>query len=153
MNYKEDYSVRKNEIAVEKAKEHFYKYKSFVRPFGFSTDECINIHTFMKFPRVIRKMPDFMYVDNGRFFFSEVKGCHDILRLKIEDIKDYYWWEVNIKEATVMLFIYSTKLDNFKEISLIDIAELIKDNKNDYEFKRYPDNNKKYVEIPIEDIF
>ena len=90
MNYKDNYSQRKREIAVDVAKHHFYKHKNFVRSFGFNTDEAIPIHTFMKFPRVIRKMPDFMYVDQGKFYFSEVKGCHDILRLKIEDIKDYY---------------------------------------------------------------
>ena len=153
MNYKDNYSQRKREIAVDVAKHHFYKHKNFVRSFGFNTDEEIPIHTFMKFPRVIRKMPDFMYVDQGKFYFSEVKGCHDILRLKIEDIKDYYWWHVNVKEATVMLFIYSTKLDKFIEISLEHVCDLIKKNKEVYKFKKYPDNNKKYVEIPIEDIF
>jgi len=127
----------------------------FVRSFGFSTDECIDIHTFMKFPRKIRKMPDFIYVDQGKFHFSEVKGCHDILRLKEEDMKDYYWWYKQFKDMQenieFVFFVYSTKVDSFIEIPMQELIDKMKE--SNWEVDRYPDNNKKYVKVPIEDIF
>ena len=153
-NYKQSYKQRSTSLASEKAKEYYYKTKKFVRPFGFEETENIEFHTFMKIPNKIRKMPDFIIVDNGNFIFSEVKGCHDILRLKIDDLENYLWWWKTFKEDSsnvyLIFFIYSTTSKLCHEMTIQTLIDLI--NTNQYERDSYPDNNKIFIKIPYEDI-
>tara|TARA_Y100000401_G_scaffold108354_1_gene103564 strand:+ start:9741 stop:10253 length:513 start_codon:yes stop_codon:yes gene_type:complete len=153
-NYKQSYKKRATGLASEKAKEFYYKAKQFVRPFGFEEDEVISLHTFMKMPRKIRKMPDYIYVDDGKFVFSEVKGCHDILRLKLEDLEDYLWWWKTFRNdqdnVYLVFFVYSTKSKLCHELTIQGLVDLI--NNNTYERDTYPDNNKVFIKIPYEDV-
>ena len=152
--YKQGYKKRATGLASDKAKEYYYKTQRFVRPFGFEEDEHIDIHTFMKLPRKIRKMPDYILVNDGKFIFSEVKGCHDTLRLKLEDLEDYLWWWKSFKEdqdnVYLVFFIYSTKSNLCHELTIQGLVELL--NSNTYERDTYPDNGKVFIKVPYQDI-
>ena len=153
-NYKEGYKQRAISLASSKAEEYYDNNAHFVRPFGFETEEDINIHTFMKIPRKIRKMPDYIVVNDGKFIFSEVKGCHDILRLKLEDLEDYLWWWKTFREDSdnvyLVFFIYCTKSDLCHELTIQGLIDLI--NNNTYERDTYPDNGKVFIKVPYSDI-
>ena len=153
-NYKQGYKSRAIELASDKAKDYYYKNAHFVRPFGFETDESIDVHTFMKIPRKIRKMPDYIVVGDGKFIFSEVKGCHDFLRLKLEDLEDYLWWLKTFREdqdnVYLVFFIYSTESKLCHELTIQGLVELL--NNNTYDRDSYPDNGKVYIKIPYRDI-
>ena len=153
-NYKQSYKKRATGLAADKAKEYYYKTQRFIRTFGFEEDDNIDIGTFMKIPRKIRKMPDYMLVNDGNFTFSEVKGCHDILRLKLEDLEDYLWWWRAFREDNdnvyLVFFIYSTKSNLCHELTIQGLLELLKT--NTYERDTYPDNGKVFIKIPYQDI-
>ena len=153
-NYTSDYKSRSRETASDKAKEYYYKYANFVRPFGIQEKECIDVKTFMKFPNKIRKMPDFIIIRNDNFIFVEVKGCHDILRLKQDDLSCYKWWwdtfRKDSKNVRFVFFIYCTFDKLCYELTFQMLIEMFHD--NTYETDTYPGNNKTYFKIPHTDI-
>ena len=106
-------------------------------------------------PLQLKKAPDFILFwekePHRKMFFIEAKGCGDILRIKLEDIEAYDWWGNAFEGSHLVMFIYSMSLELEKQISFKDFKKII--DKNNYQTKKFPDNNKEYYPIPVEDIF
>lgn len=139
MDYKSNYEERtKRNIAEEKCEEYLSGAGfSFLRN-GFNQPE-ISKEQFWMLPQNIRKQPDYIVFQN-KAVFLEVKGCKDILRLKIEDIKSYDFWK---QSMPISFFLYSTEYNEIKLVSYKSLKVLTTIAPID----RYPDNNKEYFKI------
>ena len=99
---------------------------------------------FLKLPPHIARTPDYVaFVSKA--IFIEAKGCHDILKLKEDDMKAYDWWQ---EIMPITMFVYSTTEQNHKLVAYRELREIALKGKTG----RYPDNNKLYYEIPWETI-
>ena len=67
----------------------------------------------MKIPEKLRNTPDYMVIKDEAYLL-EAKGCHDILRLKTDDMKSYNFWDNLVK---LYVFVYSTMERSHKIIS------------------------------------
>lgn len=76
-------------------------------------------------------------------YLVEAKGCHDILRLKLDDMKSYNFWETLIH---IYVFIYSSMERQHKIISYENLCKIAYTCEIDY----YEDNGKAYYKIPWE---
>ena len=91
-------------------------------------------------PQVLRNTPDYMVL-HRQATLVEAKGCHDILRLKLDDMVSYDWW---VKTCPLSVFVYSTYYGQHKLVKYEELKDLaLTCKKNIYE-----DNNKEYYEIP-----
>ena len=106
-------------------------------------------------PLELKKAPDFILFwekePHRKMFFVEAKGCGDILRIKVEDCEAYSWWDTAFNDVNVVMFIYSMSLEKEIQMSWKKFYRIIIN--NDYKTKKFPDNNKEYYPIPVEDIF
>ena len=143
--YKDDFKKRNNRFVAEPKCVEFLQEKNITHTrYGFDALFDIQPKDFLKLPPHIARTPDYvMFLDKA--VFMEAKGCHDILRLKDDDMKAYDWW-VEIMPMT--MFIYSTMEKTHKLISYPSLKELAMKGKTG----RYPDNNKLYYEVPWESI-
>jgi len=99
-------------------------------------------------PSCLRKTPDFMVVENGKFSLVEVKGIKINLWLKVNDLIDYQKWN---KGYDVYLFVLNNE-DMFAKISIDKLSKLIND--GNYPIKELPKDNppKKCYVIPFLDL-
>ena len=106
-------------------------------------------------PLELKKAPDFILFwekePYRKMFFVEAKGCGDILRIKKEDVKAYSWWNKSFEDVGLVMFIYSMSLEKEIQMSFDKFKSII--DSHNYETKKFPDNNKEYYPIPVEDIF
>ena len=147
MSYKDDFKKRNSTIIAEPKCEEWLKKNNVVYTrYGFDALFDIKPKDFMKIPDLIRCTPDFMVIGKNACFI-EAKGCSDILRIKVDDLKSYLRWD---KICPVYLFVYST---TFKSKKVETIKKI-----NDYIHLGvvprgvYPDNGKEYYKIPFEDL-
>ena len=141
MDYKQDYDKRSECNTSELKCENYLKSKK-VKYIRYGFDKHINPipkDLFWLIPTTIRKQPDFI-VFQSKTIFLEVKGCKDILRVKIEDIKSYDFWA---QIMPLSFFLYSSKYNQVKLVSFKHIKVLTTIAPID----RYPDNNKEYFKI------
>tara|TARA_R100001443_G_scaffold57634_2_gene68338 strand:- start:7398 stop:7892 length:495 start_codon:yes stop_codon:yes gene_type:complete len=106
-------------------------------------------------PNKLKSMPDFIlfWQKKGykkKMWFIEVKlSSFDFLRLKLLDIETYKYWNETFNESKLLFYIQYANKNNFKQVTFDKLLELI--TANNYEIKKYPDNNKQYIEIPYKD--
>ena len=142
MNHKENFNDRNCKFDVADIEcENFLidKNISYIR-YGFDQqNKRIESSKWFTLPQIIRNKPDFI-VFQAISSFLEVKGCKDILRVKLDDIKSYDFYN---KIMPLSFFFYSTtyrqiKMTTYKELKiLITICPI----------DRYEDNNKEYYKI------
>ena len=73
------------DIADIKADEYFKKFKNlYYLKIGFDQLNPVPSSVWFKFPSFLRCMPDSIVVWEDKFFFIEIKGCRDTLKIKIE---------------------------------------------------------------------
>ena len=147
MDYTNDYKSRNSggDIADDKCVEYLRKRNVFYIRNGFDQqNEKIPSNKFFKIPNVIRSQPDFIIITSDAYFL-EVKGCKEILRLKLDDLKSYDFWD---NQMSLYVFVYSTLERSHKIISYAKLSEIAYTCSMDY----YEDNNKAYYKIPWERI-
>ena len=141
---------KRNKVRIaEKKTIEYYKSKGiFLTRYGFDLlDSGLHPREFMKIPKMIRNTPDFVAINKG-FAFIESKCCGgDFLKLKLDDMQSYSLWN---KVGQLVFFLWATKYREHSQVSFSLMVQLIKS--NDYKIKVYPDNNKKYFEIPWLDL-
>lgn len=146
--YKQPFEQRyKNMIAEPKCEEFLKNIKMPWMRFGFDISQTMPVKHWMKIPRTIRNTPDYM-ICADQFYFLEVKGCKDFLRMKIKDLESYKFWN-GVYGGTCLFFIYSTLKGMQRIISYHKLMALIETQK--FPIKVYPDPGlkKEYYEIPI----
>ncbi len=143
MRYNEDFSVRNTRdgnISEEKCKEFLKSKEIMYTRYGFDALFDIPGYKFNMIPEVLKCTPDYM-VFNRIASLLEVKGCGDVLRLKLLDMEAYDWWE---KIVPLSMFIYSSKFDEHKILKYKDLKKVAITCETD----RYHDNNKEHYLIP-----
>tara|TARA_R100001443_G_scaffold3198_1_gene10145 strand:- start:12434 stop:12913 length:480 start_codon:yes stop_codon:yes gene_type:complete len=138
-------------LAEEKAIEYYNKIDASIIRMG--NDEKGNKIPYKKIiilPDALRNMPEFIVIKNNAWFV-EVKGGRDFIRIKLCDMDNYKWWDNLFKSVSLVIFMYSTKLDTCKQILFKDLIKFIESNK--IEIDVYEDNKKEYYKIPVESIF
>ena len=143
MGHHDSFNVRNNKsgnISENKCKE-FLKSKSILYTrYGFDALFDIPGYKFSMIPEVLKCTPDYM-VFNKIASLLEVKGCSDVLRLKLLDMKAYDWWE-NI--VPLSMFLHSSTYKEHKILKYKDLKKIAITCETD----RYHDNNKEYYKIP-----
>ena len=142
MNHKDSFNDRANSFDVADIEcESFLKKKniSYLR-YGFDQNkDRIESKKWFMLPSIIRNKPDFI-VFQTKSSFLEVKGCKDILRLKLDDIKSYDFYA---KIMPLSFFLYSTTFSQIKLIKYNDLKVLT----TICPIDKYEDNNKEYYKI------
>ena len=129
-------------VAEEKCLEYFKENKITYTRYGFDCIKEISGKDFMKIPHKLRATPDYMIFGKSAHLL-EVKGCYDLLRLKLDDMKAYNFWQTL---ANLYIFVYSTKVDSHKIVPFSKLVDVSGQCKIDY----YEDNGKAYYKIPWE---
>ena len=105
MSYKDDYKTRNKRLVAEEMCVTYLKNNNITHTrYGFDCLFDIKPKDFMKIPEKLRNTPDYMVIKDEAYLL-EAKGCHNILRLKLDDMKSYNFWDNLIK---LYVFIYST---------------------------------------------
>ena len=144
-NFKDDFKKRNNRfIAEPKCVEYLTEKGILHTRYGFDALFDIPRDEFLKIPPHIARTPDYVAF-SSKAIFIEAKGCHNILRLKEDDMKAYDWWQ---EIMPITMFIYSTTEQTHKLIAYRNLRDIALEGKTG----RYPDNNKLYYEIPWETI-
>tara|TARA_R100001509_G_scaffold162969_1_gene136044 strand:+ start:796 stop:1269 length:474 start_codon:yes stop_codon:yes gene_type:complete len=143
--FQERQSSNHRDLAQTKTDEYFADRNDlFYMRIGFDElDNKVLSKYWMKFPAFLRNMPDACVVKGNHFYFIEVKGCRDILRLKLEDMESYDKWN---RIAPLIIFTYSSMARELKKIRYQALKIITIDCDRD----RYHDNNKEYYKIPWE---
>tara|TARA_Y100001973_G_scaffold100833_1_gene162717 strand:+ start:650 stop:1117 length:468 start_codon:yes stop_codon:yes gene_type:complete len=141
MDYKGSFVERVESFDVAEIEcESFLKKKKidYIR-YGFDHNKRIKSDIWFKLPQVIRNKPDFI-VFQSKSSFLEVKGCKDILKVKLADFKSYDFYN---QIMPLSFFFYSTtfrqiKMTTYKELKILTTICPI---------DKYKDNNKEYYKI------
>jgi hypothetical protein len=143
------------DIADEKFQEYAVKNDNilYCKRYGFDERTSgMNISTWMAIPKELRASPDFFIISKDRIpCFVEVKGCTNILRLKLDDLDVYNEWNGKIiKDIKLYFYIYSVAYNTGISISLNNLLD------NCFNLKhtmgRYEDNGKEYYKIKFMDL-
>ena len=148
-NYKEGFNTRKKyNIAEDKAVQFYDNIDCFYTRYGLDLlNAGLSKSQFCKIPSLIRSTPDYLVIQK-KCWLVEVKGCRDYLRLKLIDEDNYAKWN---EICPVVYFIYSTIYERHVQLPHRILHSMIRHNR--YPIKQYPDNNKKYYEIPVDDLY
>tara|TARA_Y100001938_G_C7765423_1_gene270632 strand:+ start:37 stop:495 length:459 start_codon:yes stop_codon:yes gene_type:complete len=103
---------------------------------GFDCRDRIGKKDFCKVNSYLRAMPDFL-VFREEAIFIECKGFKDTLKLKMNDVDCYRYWD---KFHKVWLFLYDCKNKKTYIISLDRINKVL----GDCDIDTYHDNSKPY---------
>ena len=145
MNYKDSFKKRnKLLLAEEKCVEYLNKNNIVYTRYGFDALFDLSWQKFNMIPSVLKNTPDYMVLHRSAVLL-EVKGCHDILRLKQLDMKSYDWWN-NI--CPLKMFLFSTKFQENKIIEYEKLKALAITCETDI----YLENKKVYYKINWDDI-
>ena len=146
MDYKGSFTERVESFDVAEIEcESFLKKKKidYIR-YGFDHNNRIKSDIWFKLPSVIRSKPDFI-VFQSKSSFLEVKGCRDILRLKLDDFNNYNFYA---KIMPLTFFLYSTTFNQIKFAKYDDLKVLT----SICPIGKYEDNNKEYYKVSWESI-
>ena len=148
--YEQGYEERaksEGNIAEPKA-EQFYKSKNIpIIRYGFDQydpEKRIEKKDFYKVPELIRALPDYVIIPKKPYFL-EVKGCTDVLKVKIPDMKGYDVWD---KIMPIIVFAYSNLNKHCYRVPYQRLKELL------YSMGtkgKYPDNNKEYLSVEVKE--
>ena len=143
MSYKDNFKTRNKRLVAEDMCVAYLKENNIIHTrYGFDCLFDIKPKDFMKIPEKLRYTPDYMVI-KAEAYLLEAKGCHDILRLKTDDMKSYNFWDNLVK---LYVFVYSTMERSHKIISYEKLSEIAYTCAMDY----YEDNGKAYYKIPWE---
>ena len=147
MNHKEGFKQRtKVKIAEEKCSKYLVSKNILHKEFGFDPyNKPIPAKEFYLFPEFARSAPDFIIFSKD-FYFLEVKGCKDYLRLKTHDMKCYKIWN---KMMSLWFFIYSSIKKRHQIISYKKLNDITKHCKVEI----FENDNKEHYKINLEDIY
>ena len=107
----------------------------------------VPVENWIKIPKLIRNLPDFIIVSDKGNFFLECKGGTENIKFKISELKSYSYWNDFI---SVVMFVWSSTYKAIYRIKYFDLMELIKE--QNYEIGEYPNNQEKYYIIPMADL-
>ena len=107
----------------------------------------IPFKNWIKIPKLIRNLPDFIIMSDKYNFFLECKGGKSHVHLKISELKSYGFWNDFIP---VVVFVWSSAYNTIYRVKYSDLMDLI--DEQNYETGEYPDNNEKYHMIPMADL-
>ena len=124
-NYKDDFQTRMSVNIAESKAEEFYKKKEIIIVrLGFNyQDEKQRIEDkdFFKIPLLMRSLPDYLIITDTAYLL-EVKGCNDLLKVKIKDMKNYDVWN---KITPLVFFVYSASLKTCYRIKYDILKEML----------------------------
>tara|TARA_R100000808_G_C2153381_1_gene163506 strand:+ start:4518 stop:4958 length:441 start_codon:yes stop_codon:yes gene_type:complete len=146
LSYKQPFKERnKSNIGEEQCEKYLESKGVTYTRYGFDCLFDVHWKKFMLIPEFLRCTPDYMVMTDDKAMLLEAKYCGEILRLKVDDMRQYGKWNDIVD---VFFFIYSStkrthKILNYKK--LINLASMC-------EIDRYEDNNKPYYKINFEDI-
>ena len=148
--FTDSYSTRtkSGNIAEVKAMEYFQaKDDLYCCRFGFDEGENrIPIVHFNKIPKVLRNTPDLIVIKE-KTRFVEVKGCKNVLRVKVGDMNSYDFWN---GLADLYFFVLDVSTMKHKIFPYKNIKELADRGYLDVDV--YPDNLKEYYKLPFSTI-
>ena len=110
-------------------------------------NEDIPSRNWMKIPKYIRNLPDFIIVGDKGNFFLECKGGFDHVHIKISELKSYGFWNDFIP---VVMFVWSSTYNTIYRVEYIKLMDLISE--QNYEVGEYSDNKEMYHMIPMGDL-
>ena len=150
-NFKNSYSERtaKGANLCEKACEEYLKSRENICYQKFGFDEAYNkipSKWFFQIPKVIRNCPDFIVIGEN-VSFIECKGCISDLRVKVDDLGSYEFWN-DICRLYFFIYRVDGEIREKKIISYTDLMLRIQC-KDKVELDYYPDNGKEYYKIPF----
>lgn len=150
-DYQKTYEERNRDrinIAEIKAMEYYQKKGLHVSRFGFDEkNEPIPSKYFHLIPKQIRNMPEYLLIGK-KCWLLEAKGCRDVLRIKLDDLDGYKFWD---EICPIVIFAYSYKNSYCYIFTYKDLVELL-------EFggmatkERYNDNNKEYYMVGVKEL-
>jgi hypothetical protein len=149
MDYQQSFSERIKLSPAEDQLEIHYNSKpnTKIHKFGFdATNDRLPAKFFFKINPFIRNRPDYIAIDK-KAYFLEAKGCRDIAKFKIDDLKSYAKWS---EFMPLSFFVFSTTFQKTVQFSIHQLRTLI--SKKDYKIERYDDNNKEYYPVPFKDL-
>ena len=143
MSFKDDFKTRNKRLVAEEMCVTYLKENNITHTrYGFDCLFDMKPKDFMKIPKNLRSTPDYMVISDSAYLL-EVKGCHDILRLKLEDMLAYNFWDTLVK---LYVFIYSTMEKKHKIVPYNKLSDIAHTCSMSY----YKDNGKGYYKIPWE---
>ena len=146
MSYKDNFKKRNKRLLAEEMCVQYMKDNNIKHTrYGFDCLFKVDWRDFNKIPAKLRNTPDYVIFGDSNAYLLEVKGCHDILRLKLDDLKSYRFWKTMMD---LFVFIYSTKERKHKIITIKKLEEIAMECTMSY----YEENNKAYYKIPWEKI-
>ena len=110
-------------------------------------NEDIPSRNWVKIPKYIRNLPDYIIVGDKGNFFLECKGGHKHIHFKISELKSYGFWNDFIP---VVMFGWSSAYDTIYRVEYVKLMDLISE--QNYEIGEYRDNKEKYHIIPVGDL-
>ena len=150
-DYQKTYQERNNgriNIAEIKAREYYQKKGLYVTRFGFDEkDENIPKDYFKMIPANIRNMPEYIIIGKGCWLL-EAKGCRNILRVKLDDMRGYEFWN---RICRMVIFAYSCQFNCYYVFTYKNLKHLL-ENDNSIKRDRYPDYNKEYFAVPVKEL-
>ena len=142
MDYKDSFEdrVASFDVADIECESFLEKNKVEYMRYGFDQhNDRIKSEQWFKLPRIIRNKPDFI-IFQSKASFLEVKGCKDMLRLKICDIDSYDFYK---KIMPLTFFLYSTTFNEYKLVPYNKLKVLT----TIAPIGKYEDNGKEYFKI------
>ena len=140
-------NVFRGDTALIEAKNWLDSRKIYYKVIGFdSHDDKVPSDLWWKVGEFLRSMPDILVIGKQSNFL-EVKGCRNILRLKLSDLLNYIKWN-DIED--LHFFIHSTTEKSNYLITIDDLLDCLAT--NIWVMKKYKDNNKKYIALPVESL-
>ena len=107
----------------------------------------VPVENWIKIPKLIRNLPDFIIVGDKGNLFLECKGGKSHVHIKISELKSYSYWNDFIP---VVMFVWSSTYSTIYRLKYASLMDLIKE--QNYETGEYPDNGEKYHMIPMADL-
>ena len=139
------------ELAFEKfcEKNHLW-----FKQFGFSNEEGFKMgDLYFKVPKLIQASPDYIMI-NKEFNFVECKvadketGNH--VKIKDYDLRYYHQYVNPAEKGGLLFFIHSPKHNESYLVEMYYIRQMFEH--NDLETGHYPESNKMFYKVPMEDI-
>ena len=137
----------------EKSFERFcLRNNVYFKPFGISREESMEMgkENYFKIPKLIQSSPDYIMINNS-FHFVECKvsdkqtASH--VKIKESDLKHYTQW------ASVGNLLFYIHNPTHKESYLVEVCYIQQlFELGELESGYYPDNNKTFYKIPMDDI-
>ena len=137
----------------EKSFERFCLRNEIVfKPFGISREESMAMgkDNYFKIPKLIQSSPDYFMI-RKKFNFVECKVADketaSHVKIKETDLKYYKQWS---SVESLLFYIHNPKYSESYLVEMCYIEQLFESGELDVGY--YPDNNKTFYKIPMEDI-